>query len=84
MRFQIYISDPGIQSLQVVIREITDTMSSSLTDVGATTGEIIAEQREKELLKYAVVVVAALPFCLLYPAVQRYFNQGVMVGAIKE
>ena len=84
MRFQIYVSDPSIQSLQVVIREITDTLSSSLTDTGMSTAEIIAQQREQELLKYAVVVVAALPLCLLYPAVQRYFNQGVMVGAIKE
>ncbi len=82
MRFIIYISDKNLQSLQVVIREITQSLSSALTET-MTPDEILAFEREKELLKYSVVVVAALPFCLLYPFIQKYFNRGVMVGAIK-
>lgn len=82
MRFVIYIDDQNLQSLQVVIREITQSLTSSLSET-MTPDQILAYEKEKELLKYSVVVVAALPFCLLYPFIQKYFNRGVMVGAIK-
>ena len=38
---------------------------------------------EKQLLKYAVVVVSVVPMVLLYPFVQRYLIQGIMIGAVK-
>jgi putative aldouronate transport system permease protein len=81
MRFVIYIDDPNKTSLQVIIQELTQTLSSGLDHLNPD--EILEMEREKELLKYSIVVVAALPFCLLYPFIQKYFNRGVMVGAIK-
>ena len=36
-----------------------------------------------EQLKYAVIIVTILPIVCLYPFVQKYFVQGVMIGAIK-
>lgn len=82
LRFLIYIDDPNLQSLQVVIRDITSNLSSSFTEI-ASSEQLAAELRQRELLKYSVVVIAALPFCLLYPFVQKFFNRGVMIGAIK-
>ena len=41
------------------------------------------ELRKQQLLRYSVVVVVALPFVMLYPFVQKYFNKGVMVGSVK-
>ena len=34
-------------------------------------------------LKYAVVVVATIPVMAIYPFVQKYFTQGVMLGSLK-
>ena len=34
-------------------------------------------------LKYAVVIVATLPVMAIYPFVQKYFTQGVMLGSLK-
>ena len=34
-------------------------------------------------LKYAVVVVATVPVMAIYPFVQKYFTQGVMLGSLK-
>jgi ABC-type glycerol-3-phosphate transport system permease component len=36
-----------------------------------------------DMIKYAVVVVAALPVLVLYPFLQKYFNKGVMLGSVK-
>jgi len=83
MNFLIYIDTPEMQSLQVIVRQIMTKLSSALSE-GATVTEQIEAEKIKELLKYSVVVITALPFCLLYPFVQKYFNTGVMIGSVKE
>lgn len=83
MRFVIYMDNPDLQSLQVIIRQITAKLTAALS-TGVNSGEMLAAERTKELLKYSTVVITALPFCLLYPFIQKYFNTGVMLGAIKE
>jgi len=37
-----------------------------------------------EVLKASVVVFATVPILLIYPFIQKYFVQGVMLGAVKE
>jgi putative aldouronate transport system permease protein len=37
-----------------------------------------------ESIKSAVFIVATIPIVTLYPFVQKYFNKGVMIGAVKE
>lgn len=81
LRFTIYIDDPQLQSLQVVIRRIFDSLTS--TSEFASAAEKTAQLNQAQMLRYSVVVIASLPFCILYPFVQKYFNQGVMVGAVK-
>lgn len=34
-------------------------------------------------IRYAVVVLSSLPIMCLYPFLQKYFVQGVMIGSIK-
>lgn len=83
MKFLIYIDTPELQSLQVIVNQITTKLSSALTN-GATIDEAIQADKTRELLKYSVVVITALPFCLLYPFIQKYFNTGIMMGSVKE
>lgn len=79
----IYISDDSIQTLQVFIKRITMQATSSL-DGGAGDAEALVEQiRQKQLLKYAVVIVSSIPMILLYPLIQKHFVQGIMMGAVK-
>jgi putative aldouronate transport system permease protein len=35
-------------------------------------------------LRYAVLVVGALPMMILYPFIQKYFIKGIMLGSLKE
>ena len=34
-------------------------------------------------MRYAMIIVATVPIMCVYPFVQKYFDQGVMIGAVK-
>lgn len=76
----IFLQDENLYPLQLVLKEIL--LASENTTGGS--GETILEQyRLANQLKYVSVIVSSLPVLCLYPFVQKYFNQGVMVGSIK-
>ena len=81
IRFTIYIDNPNLQSLQVVVHRIFESLTS--TSEFASAAERTANLNQEQMLRYSVVVIASLPFCILYPFVQKYFNRGVMIGAVK-
>ena len=37
----------------------------------------------RELVQYAVIIVATAPILCVYPFIQKYFVKGVMIGSIK-
>lgn len=67
--------------LQMVIRNLLKILNS-LIDTG---NEEALEYYTRifDMIKYAVVVVAAVPVLILYPFLQKYFNKGVMMGSVK-
>ncbi|GIN70710.1 sugar ABC transporter permease [Bacillus sp. J14TS2] len=77
----IYLTDREKFPLQLILREI---LIQNSMDEMAGSGESMAQQvMYAQSIKYAVVIVANLPVLLLYPFLQKYFVQGIMVGAIK-
>ena len=65
----------------LVLRGILIT-SEAMTSM--TSGMSYAESnRMAELVKFASMIVAAAPMLILYPFVQKYFEQGFMSGAVK-
>ncbi len=78
----IYLNDSSKYPLQIVLRNlliINQINSEVISDpMGLAQRARLAEQ-----LKYGVIVVSCLPLMVLYPFLQRYFTQGVMIGAIK-
>ena len=76
----IYIRKESLQPLQLVLRKILLIAdSSSLT---ATSGYSNALMYV-EAMRYGVIIVSSLPLLILYPFVQKYFEKGVMLGAVK-
>ena len=70
-----------LQPLQLVLRGI---LLSNATNEITGGGGISADQEAiGESIKYAVIVVSTLPILVVYPFLQKYFVQGVMIGAVK-
>lgn len=78
----IYLTDRDKFPLQLFLREllVQDTMTDSISYV---TQDLVEQMKTAETAKYAAVLVANLPMLVLYPFLQKYFNKGMMVGAIK-
>jgi len=83
MRFVIYIRNPDITTIQVTARNIIQDIVNSVDIDTATPEEIEAARRQEQMIKYTTITCISLPFIIIYPFVQRYFNQGVMLGAVK-
>ncbi|MCU9612581.1 carbohydrate ABC transporter permease [Caldibacillus lycopersici] len=78
----IYISNENLQPLQLILRRILISNQSLL---GTASGDLAAELRRlSEMMKYAAIVISTVPIMCLYPFLQKYFNQGVMIGSLKE
>lgn len=77
----MYFSKKKMYPLQVVLREILQ--SSEAADMTNTETVLSTRFFEVERIKYATMVIASLPMILVYPFIMKYFQKGVMVGAIK-
>ena len=42
-----------------------------------------ARAQMAELLKYATIIISSLPLLIMYPFFQKYFDNGIMAGAVK-
>lgn len=77
----IYLQDPNLYPLQLILREILIQSSAQNMLSGATQDAVF---RMSEAIKYATIIVATVPILVIYPFLQKYFVKGVMIGAIKE
>ena len=74
----IYLNDPDLFSLQLILHELLSAGSSNNATVGV--GDVLVVE---ESLKYATVLVSIAPIMCVYPFLQKYFVKGVMIGAVK-
>lgn len=80
----LYIRNSGLQPLQNILRDILLANQTNQLGSGGNNGQnAIQQQQLADQIKYGVIIVSTLPLLVLYPFLQKYFNKGVMIGAIK-
>jgi putative aldouronate transport system permease protein len=81
-RSLIYLKDPAKYSLQLILRNILiqSTAQAAMMD---DLDSVVEKEKIAALVKYGVIIVASIPLLVLYPFVQKYFTQGIMIGAVK-
>lgn len=77
----IYTSGTEVQPLQMVLRRILLQNEAFASGNGGVQGGYA--QSSADQVKYAVIIVSTVPILLVYPFVQKYFEKGVMIGAVK-
>ena len=78
----IYLNDAAKQPLQLVLRAIliqSQPQPGMVSDMQSTA----ARAQLAELLKYATIIISSLPLMIMYPFFQKYFDNGIMAGAVK-
>ena len=71
--YKLYITDSTLYNFQMKLRSIMMGSDLPQANGGAT----------ENTVKRAAIIIAILPFMILYPFLQKYFVKGVNVGAVK-
>ena len=69
--------------LPLVLRNILIKSSASATQASMISGGYAELNKMTEMIKFASIIAAAAPMLVIYPFVQKYFEQGFMAGAVK-
>lgn len=80
----IYINDSELYPLQLFLRSIliNNTFNPEMLE-GLDPAELLEMTRRSETMKYGIIIVATIPVLCIYPAIQKHFAKGVMIGAVK-
>lgn len=80
-----YVSDKNLHPLQTVLRAMlmsAEAMRRRMVIIySGQAGQLLTVTTES--LKMATIIVATVPILCIYPFIQKYFVQGVMVGSVK-
>ena len=71
--YKLYITDSSLYNFQMKLRSIMMGSDLPQANGGAT----------ENTVKSAAIIIAILPFMILYPFLQKYFVKGVNVGAVQ-
>ncbi|WP_410795699.1 carbohydrate ABC transporter permease [Paenibacillus sp. J5C2022] len=84
-----YVRDPDMKPLSTVLQEML-TKQQALTDTLLSAGNAMQMQMMDKIqvtgtsLKMATIIIVITPILIVYPLLQKYFAQGVMIGSLKE
>ena len=71
-----YINTSSLYTVQMTLKQMIESIAISAEE-GSTT------QMTPENVKAASITLSMLPMLIVYPFVQRFFTQGIMLGAVK-
>ena len=74
----LYLDEKKLYPLQLILRNIVIS-----NEMSTMSGDIASMNISTMNIKYAVIFISILPILCIYPFIQKYFNKGVMVGAVK-
>lgn len=78
----LYLKDKSKYPLQVLLKEMI--VDEDLSSLNQSAAEIMGNiQPTSDMLMGASIIIALIPILCVYPFVQKYFVQGVMIGSVK-
>ena len=78
----IYIRDPELYSLQYLLQRILNE-AEFVEQMAKEGAGVIGYEAPTETMRYAMAILAAGPMMIAFPFFQKYFAQGLTIGAVK-
>lgn len=80
-------SKPQLQTLQHKLYNYLDSASDLKTVIDNPDNEVVRRAMDNaafaSVIKYTVSMISIIPILIVYPFMQRYFEEGIMLGAVK-
>ncbi len=77
----IFLTKADLYPLQLVLRNLLKDDSQELLNMVQNYANY---DTLKETVKAATIIVSTVPFLVIYPFLQKYFESGMMIGSLKE
>ena len=78
----LYLKDTDKYPLQIFLKDLL-VSNQELSEMDMMLAENMSNRNAAVGMKYAIIVVSSAPLMCIYPFIQKYFRQGVLVGSIK-
>jgi putative aldouronate transport system permease protein len=76
----LLLHDQNLFPLQLIIRNLVVVgQAGDVLEASTASGHKVV----LESLKYAVILLGCLPIIMVYPFIQKHFEQGAMIGSVK-
>jgi len=79
-------SNPSLYTLQhrlYIYLNTSSNLKALMQSGGVITQSMIESQLNSKVISYTISMITAIPILLVYPFMQRYFEKGIMMGAVK-
>ena len=71
-----YVLKTGLHTVQMALKQMIEAVNVQSEESGTT--QLVAEN-----IKAASITLSMTPMLVVYPFIQRFFTQGIMLGAVK-
>lgn len=77
----LYTNSQDLKTMQSILVEILNQYQTS--EAGASAADRMTQSITPDSIRMAATMVTTIPIILVYPFVQKYFVQGIMLGSVK-
>ncbi|RCX19473.1 putative aldouronate transport system permease protein [Anaerobacterium chartisolvens] len=78
-----FISEPSMLSIQALLNKMMANIQATVSYANYNKGSGSTPNIHPVSIRMAIAFIAILPILILYPFLQKYFADGIMLGAVK-